>query len=49
MLLDGDTVLIDGKEFTKEELKEALVNQYRFNNLSNFLRTECQKGGVSNE
>ena len=49
MLLDGDIAVIDGEEYTTEELKEALLNHYRFNDLSNFLRTECQKGGVSNE
>ena len=47
MLLDGDIAVIDGEEYTLEELKEALLNQYRFNNITNFLRTECQKSGDS--
>ena len=47
MLVDGDTVLIDGKEFTKEELKEALVDQVRYHKLSDFVQTTF--GGVSNE
>lgn len=38
-LMNGDSVIIDGKEFTKEEIKNALVEQYKFNKLSDFLRT----------
>ena len=38
-LLDGDSAIIDGKEFTTEELKKALVEQYKFRRLSDFLQT----------
>ena len=49
MLLDGDTILIDGKEFTKEELKEALVDQVRYHKLSNFVQTTFTEEGVVDE
>lgn len=39
ILLNGDSVIIDGKEFTTEEIKTAIVEQHKFNKLSNFLRT----------
>ena len=49
MLLDGDIAVIDGEEFTKEELKEALVDQVRYHKLSDFVQTTFQSGGVTNE
>ena len=39
ILLDGDSVIIDGVEFTTEELKQALVEQHKFHKLSDFLQT----------
>ena len=48
MLRDDDTVIIDGKEFTKEELKNALMDQVRYHKLSDFVQTTF-KVGVSNE
>lgn len=38
ILLDGDSVIIDGKEFTTEEIKTALIEQEKFVRLSNFLQ-----------
>lgn len=45
ILMDGDVIVMDGKEFTTEDLKNALVEQYKFHQLSDFIRN----GGVSNE
>lgn len=50
MLVDGDTIVIDGKEFTKEEIKNALIDQLRYHKLSDFVQTTFQEtDGVSNE
>lgn len=48
ILLDGDSVIIDGIEFTTEELKQALVEQHKFHKLSDFLQVKFQ-GGVPSE
>lgn len=48
ILMDGDIVVIDGKEFTTEEIKEAFVEQMRFHKLSNFLETTfTEESGVN--
>lgn len=49
MLMDDDTVIIDGKEFTKEEIKNALVDQVRYHKLSDFVQETFNEAGVSNE
>ena len=48
-LLEGDSVIIDGIEITREEIKEALIDQRRYNKMSDFLRTTFKEDGVSNE
>lgn len=45
ILKTGDVIVIDGKEFTEEELKNAIMDKYRFHDLTNFIRN----GGVTNE
>ena len=46
MLLDGDSVLIDGVEITKEEIKNALIDQLKYNKLSAFIETTFNNGEV---
>lgn len=46
ILLPGDSVIIDGVEFTTEELKKALTEQYKFRRLSDFLQTTLPNGEV---
>ena len=49
ILLDGDIAVIDGKEFTKEEVKNALMDQVRYHKLSDFVQETFNGAGVSNE
>ena len=46
ILVDGDIAVIDGVEFTTEQIKNAFVDQLRYHKLSDFIQTN---GGVSNE
>ena len=43
MLLDGDSVLIDGVELTKEEIKQAMIDQVKYNRMADFLQTTFNK------
>ena len=38
ILMSGDSAIIDGVEFTTEEIKQAIIEQKKFVRLSNFLR-----------
>ena len=49
MLLDGDSVLIDGVEITKEEIKQAMIDQMKYTKMAAFLQTTFNKGGVTSE
>ena len=49
MLVDGDSIIIDGVELTTEEIKNALVDQLRYRKLSDFLEMQFTEAGVSNE
>jgi hypothetical protein len=49
ILMDGDVAIIDGVEFTTEEIKNAFVEQYKFHKLSDFIQTNFDNGGVSSE
>ena len=49
MLVDGDTIVIDGVELTTEEIKKALVDQLKYRKLSDFIETQFTEIGVSNE
>ena len=49
MLLDGDSIVIDGVEFTTEEIKNALVDQVRYRKLSDFVQTTFTEAGVTDE
>ena len=42
-LMDGDSVIVDGVEITKEEIKRAVIEQEKFIRLSNFLRNTLPK------
>lgn len=46
-LLEGDSVIIDGKEITREEIKEALIDQCKYNIMSDYLRATFKEDGVS--
>ena len=46
ILLNGDSVIIDGTEFTTEEIKTAIIEQEKYTRLSNFLRTTLPNGEV---
>lgn len=46
ILLNGDSAIIDGKEFTTEEIKHAIIEQEKYSRLSNFLRTTLPQEGV---
>ena len=49
MILESDSIVIDGVELTYEEIKSAVVEQHKFHKLSDFLETTFQKEGVLNE
>ena len=46
ILMPGDSAIIDGVEFTTEEIKQALVEQHKFHKLSDFLRNTLPNGEV---
>ena len=39
ILMKGDSAIIDGVEITYDEIKTALVEQHKFNQLSDFYET----------
>lgn len=43
ILLDGDSIILDGVEISKEEIKRAIVEQEKFNRLSDFLRNTLSR------
>ena len=49
MLVDGDSIVIDGVELTKEEIKKALVDQLKYRKLSDFIETQFTEVGVADE
>ena len=49
MLVDGDSIIIDGVELTTEEIKKALVDQLKYRKLSDFVQETFNEAGVSNE
>lgn len=48
ILMPGDSIIIDGVELTTEEIKTALIDQCKYNKLSDFLQTTFE-GGVPSE
>ena len=46
IILNTGIVVIDGNEYTVEEIKTALVEQYKFHQLSDFLRNTLNSGEV---
>ena len=49
MLVDGDSIIIDGVELTTEEIKKALVDQLKYRKLSDFLEMQFTEVGVADE
>ena len=49
MLVDGDSIIIDGVELTTEEIKKALVDQLKYRKLSDFIETTFTEESVVNE
>ena len=49
IVLDSDSIIIDGKEFTVKEIKQALVDQVRYHKLSDFVQETFTEAGVHNE
>lgn len=49
MILESDSIVIDGVELTYDEIKRAVIEQEKFNRLSDFLQTTFKKRGVANE
>ena len=45
-LMEGDSIVIDGIELTYKEIKHAVIEQEKFNRLSDFLRTTLPNGEV---
>lgn len=48
LLMDGDIVIVDGVELSKEKIKEILKENVVLRRQVDFVRTTF-KGGVSNE
>ena len=46
ILMNGDSAIIDGVEFTTEEIKRAIIEQEKYARLSNFLQTTLNSGEV---
>ena len=46
IILNTGIVVIDGNEYTVDEIKTALVEQEKFNRLSDFLRNTLPNGEV---
>ena len=46
ILMEGDSAIIDGVEITYEEIKRAVIEQEKFNRLSDFLRNTLPNGEV---
>lgn len=46
ILLDGDSVIMDGKEFTKEELKTFLTERIVLKRQLDYVKSIATGGGV---
>ena len=46
ILLDSDIVIIDGEEYTTQEIKTALIKEYQFDKLTDSIQA---KGGVASD
>ena len=49
ILMDGDSIIVDGLELSKEQIKEVLTENVVLKRQINFVRTNFNNGGVINE
>ena len=49
ILMDGDSIVIDGIELSKEKIKEIMTENVVLKRQLNFVRTTFNEVGVSNE
>ena len=49
IILESDSIVIDGKEFTHTDIQQALINSLKYEKLSDFLQSQFGDGGVPNE
>ena len=49
ILMDGDSVIVDGLELSKEKIKNILTENVVLKRQIDFVRTTFNKDGVSNE
>lgn len=49
IVMPDDILIIDGKEITYNELKQLVITDYKYSQLSAFLQDTFQSGGVTNE
>lgn len=49
ILMDGDSIVVDGLELSKEEIKNVLTENVVLKRQLNFVRTTFNEVGVSNE
>lgn len=49
IIMESDSIIIDGVELSYNEIQELLIDRYKFRDISNFLRTNFNKVGVSDE
>ena len=47
--MDGDSIVVDGLELSKEQIKEVLTENVVLKRQIDFVRTNFNKVGVSNE
>ena len=49
ILMDGDSVIVDGLELSKEKIKNILTENVVLKRQIDFVRTTFKEDGVSNE
>ena len=50
ILLPGDSIVIDDVELGYEEIKQLVITDYKYSQLSNFIQTTfAKKDGVTSE
>lgn len=48
MVLEEDSIVIDGVELTYNEIREKIMDSYKYKKLSDFIQTTFKEDGVSN-
>ena len=49
IVMPDDILIFEGKEITYNELKQLVITDYKYSQLSAFLQSKFQECGVSNE